>query len=227
MQGHIREIFTSIQGEGIRMGQRMSFIRFQGCNLSCNYCDTPEAQPQKGFFIYRGKIQQNPISMDEVIDKVDTKIVSLTGGEPLLQAGFVVELCKILKRNKNIVYLDTNASLPEALDQVVKYVDIISLDFKIPTATGRPKLWYEHEECLKISQTKEVFAKMVINENILPSELEKACNIIKRADKEIPLVIQPVFGCGISNLLDIQKNALKELEDVRVIPQVHRYLNLP
>ena len=36
----IKEIFTSIQGEGLFIGYKQLFIRFCGCNLSCNYCDT-------------------------------------------------------------------------------------------------------------------------------------------------------------------------------------------
>ena len=36
----IKEVFTSIQGEGPFIGYKQLFIRFCGCNLSCNYCDT-------------------------------------------------------------------------------------------------------------------------------------------------------------------------------------------
>ena len=36
----INEIFSSIQGEGLYIGSKQLFIRFCGCNLKCNYCDT-------------------------------------------------------------------------------------------------------------------------------------------------------------------------------------------
>ena len=36
----IKEIFTSIQGEGPFIGHKQLFVRFCGCNLSCKYCDT-------------------------------------------------------------------------------------------------------------------------------------------------------------------------------------------
>src|SRR5208282_2838076 len=39
----INEIFASIQGEGLWIGQRHIFVRFQGCDIHCRYCDTPAA----------------------------------------------------------------------------------------------------------------------------------------------------------------------------------------
>ncbi|MDF1532664.1 MAG: 7-carboxy-7-deazaguanine synthase QueE, partial [ANME-2 cluster archaeon] len=38
------EIFNSIQGEGIFTGMRQVFVRFQGCPLHCDYCDTPQSR---------------------------------------------------------------------------------------------------------------------------------------------------------------------------------------
>ncbi|HPX77174.1 MAG TPA: 7-carboxy-7-deazaguanine synthase QueE, partial [Methanobacterium sp.] len=43
MNTRISEIFSSIQGEGKLVGRRQVFIRFSGCNLTCNYCDTPQS----------------------------------------------------------------------------------------------------------------------------------------------------------------------------------------
>ena len=226
MTGYIREIFTSVQGEGVKLGKRQTFIRFLGCNLSCNYCDTPEAQTQKGPFIYAGKILQNPITVDNLIDEMDADEVAITGGEPLLQMDFLEELCKRILDFGKSIYLDTNGTLPEELGKVITYLDTVSLDFKIPTATGRPKLWDEHAACLEIAAQKKVFVKMVVNDNLLPQELDTACGIIKRVDPDITLVLQPVSNTTIPNILDIQKTALGMLKDVRIIPQVHKFLGL-
>ena len=226
MKGFIREIFTSIQGEGIKVGQRQIFIRFLGCNLACEYCDTPEAQKPKGPFIYRKEKFKNPVDIDSLIDKIDAPEVAITGGEPLLQLAFLEILCKKLKNKNKKIYLDSNGTLPDALRKVIKYVDTVALDFKIPTATCGPKLWQKHRECLRIAATTEVFVKIVINKKILPQELDKTCAIIEEIDKNIPLIIQPVFGCNIPNILELQKEALKRLKDVRIIPQIHKYLNL-
>ncbi len=226
MKGFVREIFTSIQGEGLRIGQRMAFVRLSGCNLSCNYCDTEEAQKMEGPFFYKGQIFNNPVAADFLVDKVDEQCVTFTGGEPLLQVYFVRELCEQLKALNKSLYLDTNASLPDNLKDVVHCFDTICLDFKIPSATGRPQLWSEHEQSLIISQHKDVFVKIVINDNFLPAELDATCQIIARVNRDIPLVIQPVFGQEIPDILDLQKKALNYITDVRVIPQIHKYLRL-
>ncbi|MBN2621048.1 7-carboxy-7-deazaguanine synthase QueE [candidate division WOR-3 bacterium] len=226
MEGYIREVFTSIQGEGIYCGKRMTFVRFLGCNLSCNYCDTPETQVMEGVFVNNGKIMQNPTNIDTVVVHVDAGIVALTGGEPLLQMEFVQYLCERLKTLGKTVYLDTNGTLPDALHAIIDCVDIVSLDFKVPTATGRPPFWKEHRACLELSSSKDVFVKMVINGDLLPRELETACSIIEQVDRSIPLVIQPVFGNDTVDLLNIQKQALAYIDDVRIIPQVHKYLHV-
>jgi 7-carboxy-7-deazaguanine synthase len=227
MKGFVREIFTSIQGEGLKIGQRTTFVRFLGCNLSCSYCDTKEAQNMEGPFLYEGQIFKNPVDVDFLLDKIEEKHVAITGGEPLLQIYFLREICDRLKNLKKLLYLDTNGSLPDNLQQVVDYFDTICLDFKIPSATGRPKLWEEHEKSLSIAIQKDVFVKIVINENFLPGELDTTCAIIARINKSVPLVIQPVFGSTIPDILDLQRKALGLLDDVRVIPQIHKYLYLP
>lgn len=226
MKGYIKEIFTSIQGEGIKVGKRQTFIRFLGCNLSCNYCDTPNTQKMEGPFVYAGELSPNPVEVDFLLDKLDADEISITGGEPLLQIEFLDGLCKKIRQMKKDICIDTNGALPDELKKLIKYINTVSLDFKIPTATGRPKLWNEHKKCLMIAACKNVFVKMVINENLLPQELDKVCEIIVGVDKNIPLIIQPVFECVIPNILDIQKTALERLNDVRIIPQVHKYLGL-
>ncbi|MEO0162631.1 MAG: 7-carboxy-7-deazaguanine synthase QueE [candidate division WOR-3 bacterium] len=226
MPGFIREIFTSIQGEGIRVGQRMSFIRFLGCNLSCNYCDVPECQKKEGVLVYQKKHYPNPVELSFILDKIPEKIIVLTGGEPLLQPLFLLDLCNELKKMDKLIYLETNGTLPGAFEMVADKIDIIALDFKIPTATGRPAMWKKHEEMLKRAAKKEVFVKIVINENFIPRELDQVVSIIEKVNDNIPLVIQPVFNRRIPNLLDIQKKALERLNDVRIIPQVHKYLRL-
>jgi organic radical activating enzyme len=177
-----------------------------------------------GPFLYEGKIFRNPIYVDFMLDKITGRDVTVTGGEPLLQVFFLHELCDQLSKSRKVLYLDTNGSLPDNLQQVVDYFDTICLDFKIPSATGRPPLWMEHEQSLAIAAKRNVFVKIVINENFLPGELEKVCAIIVHVNKNIPLVIQPVFDSKIPGILDIQERALNLLDDVRIIPQVHKLL---
>ena len=45
----ITEIFCSIQGEGLYLGQKQIFVRFAHCNLDCDYCDEPKVKDKDGF----------------------------------------------------------------------------------------------------------------------------------------------------------------------------------
>jgi 7-carboxy-7-deazaguanine synthase len=227
MKGFVKEVFTSIQGEGIKVGQRQTFVRMLGCNLACDYCDTPETRERQGPFTYQKTSQENPIDVETLIDTITESEVTITGGEPLLQIDFLKIFCTRLKQHNKKIYIDTNGSLPHELEQVIGYIDTIALDFKIPSATSERPLWSEHRECLQIAAMKEVFVKIVIDEKLTTDELMTSCDIIKNVNKNIPLVIQPVFGRNVSNLLRIQKTALSVLSDVRIIPQIHKYLNLP
>jgi 7-carboxy-7-deazaguanine synthase len=226
MKGFIREIFSSVQGEGLHIGQRMTFIRLYGCNLSCAYCDTPEARPGNGELYYKGVRFKNPVTVDFVADKIEDNTVAITGGEPLQQGDFLCELCVRLVKLNRTLYLETNGSLPDELEKLIDYFDTISLDFKIPSATGGAPMWAEHERSLVIAARKDVFVKIAVTQDIQQHEIAKVCEIIARVCRSIPLVIQPVFGERIDGLLDTQKSALFMLDDVRIIPQVHKYLRI-
>ncbi len=223
MDGFLREVFTSVQGEGIYLGRRQTFVRFLGCNLACRYCDTPETRGKDGHFHHGCS---NPVTVEQTMTMIDEAEVSITGGEPLMQIDFLDALVDVLKKSGTRVYLDTNATLPGSLARVIDRIDYLALDFKIPTATGQEARWTEHEECLRIAKDRDVFAKIVVNEDVLTDEVEEACSIIRRVNAEIPLVIQPVFGAALDRILQMQKYARQRLIDVRIIPQVHRYLNI-
>lgn len=226
MNGHLYEIFSSIQGEGIRLGERHTFIRFRGCNLTCQYCDTIDARTREGDCTCEGRVLKNPVSVVDAAKCVTERWVSMTGGEPLLQPDFLQKLNIVLKAQGRKIYLETNGTLPDIMESAIQSVDAVALDFKIPSATNEKELWDAHEQCLRIAQQRDVFVKIIIDENILQEEIDTVCTIISSVDKNIPLVIQPVFGKQIPNLLDIQKHALTHLRDVRIIPQIHKILGI-
>lgn len=163
----IKEIFSSLQGEGIYQGVRQIFIRFAGCNLNCDYCDTPESKVQSEKCKVEGAKQEikNPVSSKDLIDLLTHNSsfithnsgcfhsVSLTGGEPLLQVDFLEELIPVLKNLGLKIYLETNGTLPEALEKIVDSVDYIAMDIKFPSATGKD-LFSEHNKFLQISNNQ-------------------------------------------------------------------------
>ena len=122
--GQYSEIFSSIQGEGgtVRgscFGKRQIFVRFSGCNLAsgdfdssgCFWCDSPDAKPlQVDEFRYEEvpgsqelKSANNPATPSRVVGIVkklitpDLHSISFTGGEPLYQLDYAVDLAKTMK----------------------------------------------------------------------------------------------------------------------------------
>lgn len=97
----IAEIFTSIQGEGIWVGQPSTFIRVSGCNLRCVWCDTP----------YASWNPEGPVlSIDEIVDQVICEHVVLTGGEPMLFDGST-ELCQKLREKGHTITVETAGTI--------------------------------------------------------------------------------------------------------------------
>nr|WP_269438052.1 7-carboxy-7-deazaguanine synthase QueE [Phosphitispora fastidiosa] len=238
------EVFTSIQGEGPYTGVRQVFIRLSGCNLSCRYCDTDcafgqyfrvETSPGSGRFTSL----PNPAETDTVAGIITDAVsaaavhsISLTGGEPLLQPEFISQLGSVLKAEGFRIYLETNGTLPEELAEVMPVIDIISMDIKLPDTSGYDDLWDRHAEFLKKSAEKEVFVKVVVSSETKDSVLIKTCNLIREVDHRIPLIIQPVTPhqglpvrpMSIVALMELQEKALQYISDVRVIPQVHKFM---
>lgn len=217
----ITEIFSSIQGEGPYVGEEQAFVRFYGCNLSCKFCD----ENKKTDFL-----EYSPGDVIERIVGENKDTVSLTGGEPLLQADFLKEILPRLKKRGLRVYLETNGTLKHELLKILDYVDIISMDIKLPSSTGAGPYWQEHSVFLKESVRKEVFVKSVVtNETALP-DLETAADIIRSVDKNIPFIIQPVSYNGSIAKIDLMTafsdSARRRLHSVRVIPQLHKKLGV-
>jgi 7-carboxy-7-deazaguanine synthase len=119
----ITEIFKSIQGEGTRAGLPCIFIRLTGCNLRCTWCDT--------VYAFHGGTKY---STDEIVDKVHslagyplaaTRLVEITGGEPLLQSETPALAEKLLAAGYTVM-IETSGerfigTLPR---EVIKIVDV-------------------------------------------------------------------------------------------------------
>lgn len=221
MKARINEIFSSIQGEGPVVGYKQLFIRFCGCNLNCEYCDTEFA---KG-------VEYSPQELFEKITKeYNLKTfhsVSLTGGEPLLSADFLTEFLPLIK-NKVKMYLETNATMPENLLRVKPYIDIISADIKLKSSTGFDVMKL-HEKFFENCNGVDTFAKIVFDTDITEDEISKCCNLSEKYS--VPLVLQPKM---VENKMSVSSEFCEEVlekftakcRNVRLIPQVHKFLNV-
>lgn len=108
MNYKINEIFHSIQGEGRYTGYPMIFIRFSGCNLKCDFCDTD-------FHNYK---LYSITDIKEKIYKYDCNRICFTGGEPTLQLNR--ELIDELKHLGYILHIETNGTrdIPDGIDWI-------------------------------------------------------------------------------------------------------------
>jgi organic radical activating enzyme len=180
------------------------------------------------------------------------QVVSITGGEPLEQAGFVCAVAARLKEMGKRVYLETNGIHDAALSDILPFTDVVAMDIKLPSAVRAP-LWEEHRAFLsRLENTpfvagentgqnghKSVFVKVVIDDSSRLEEVDKAVDLVASASTKIPLVLQPESSLLLAEtdggdkaqklkaaLADYYRVAAAKLENVRVMPQVHRLLNI-
>jgi len=218
----IREIFLSIQGEGPHIGEEHLFIRFCGCNLRCAYCDTD-------FEISKSKEYTPQKLIQEVNNYGKTLTLSLTGGEPLVSAVFLKEFLPLAKAAGHKIYLETNATLPEKLQEIISYIDIVSADIKLPSAAGEEIPEEIFDEFFSIASSKELFAKIVFNSQITEEEILSAVRLAKRYDFEIILRPQMQgnnFTVSKEEIEHTFKVFCSNYRKVRLIPQVHKFLDV-
>jgi organic radical activating enzyme len=243
-EAQLIEIFSSIQGEGLLVGCRQVFVRMALCNLDCAYCDTPfapvadcriEDAPGSGNF--RGL--PNPVALETLYNILFGwereapgvhHSLSLTGGEPLVQGDILREWLPDLRRILP-VHLETNGTLPEALEPLLPHLDSIAMDIKLPSQTGVPTPWQAHCNFLALARDKGCQVKVVIGEETPPKEVEAAARMVHEVAPHVPLVLQPVtrageIAIGARQLLDLQTLAARIHPPVRVIPQTHRFIGL-
>lgn len=223
----ITEIFTSIQGEGPYIGVKQLFIRFCGCNLSCLYCDTADSTEDY--------LEFTPEDLRKNIEEFSLKTIhsiSLTGGEPLIWADFMAKFIPLVKEDfKGKIYLETNSTLKNELEKVINYVDIISADIKLPSVSGIENSFAVHDEFFKVAKKydKEIFAKIVFDENILDDEI---FHCIKLAEKyNLDLILQPKttddkVELSKEKILEVFDKFLESHVKTRIIPQSHKFLGV-
>ena len=176
----------------------------------------------------------NAAQVAEVIkifsDDVPTHSVSFTGGEPLLHWQFIRDVAGIVKNFGVKIFLETNGTLADELIKISDAVDIISMDIKI-SHVGR-NLFPLHEKFLRVAREKDLYAKIVVTGDTTSEEFLAAVKLVANVDPKILLIIQPVTPVnGVSaasaeKILSLQAAALRQIKNVRVIPQTHKFIKL-
>ena len=217
----IKEIFSSIQGEGLYVGEKQLFVRFCGCNLNCAFCDTD--------FSYGGAVEY---SCDDLLKKIleyDPQTVSLTGGEPLLYSDFLTEFLPELRNvePKRKIYLETNGTLYAELPKIIDFVDVVAMDVKLESATGGFVCYGNNEKFLVAATNSmaRVFVKVIFDENLRDDEIEEVLQLVSKFG--VTLVLQPKMP--LDEDLELEEIFYKFsalYPNVRLIPQLHKFLGV-
>lgn len=116
---NIKEIQLTLQGEGLNTGLSVVLVRFSGCNLSCDFCDTDYT----GVDGIGGGVYSSPLKLADKIQSfwLSEKLfpnVLFTGGEPLLQLD--QPLLKELKKRHFNIFVETNGTIkaPQLVDWI-------------------------------------------------------------------------------------------------------------
>lgn len=224
------EIFHSIQGEGTRVGEPATFMRFAGCNLRCSWCDTPYSWNREGLAAARA----TPIA--EIAASARERAVVLTGGEPMLHQRRLAALIAALREHDvTHITVETNATIFDA--DLAPLIDLWSLSPKLP-GSGEQLMPEIVREYLVAAPSRAQLKFVVVDTAVDWDAMWAALTEIDEGSGEIAagnveILVQP------DGLREDYADAIRELAEhvcadealfgtvprrslVRVVPQVHR-----
>jgi organic radical activating enzyme len=231
------EIFTSVEGEGILYGTKTLFVRLAGCPFTCFYCDTIESLPLDSGTEY---------SIEEANQLIDTNLknqtykVNFTGGDPLIQHEAVALLAKHIQTKNIRTYLESSCFDIDRFNHVLPFMDIIKIEFKTKDSDFVDSKHYEKliihaMKCLEssINANKTTYIKIVVSSK---TQLNEFNELIKQIFKIISkdnidgFIIQPTYGISepsLDLLLNLYDLVYPYYIDVKVVPQLHKFIGAP
>lgn len=213
----VNEIFRSLDGEinGFHgVGQPSMFVRLQGCNLDCPWCDTARALDPKG---------GSKMDVREVFDKVRPhRKVTITGGEPLLQMTEVVTLVELLAEEGIQVTIETNGTIPlarefDAAGELLRFV----VDYKPQSRDAHAQMKCDYMNLRPCDVVKFLVRDM--------QDVRYAKEVGKnfKARKVLsPVLRTPVTGVKWSKFLAKEMARDPELYDWQLNFQLHKVLGI-
>lgn len=180
------EIFNSIEGEGIRAGLPVTFIRLHGCNLRCSYCDTKysynEIDEEKGVCPY------TVMTVEEIAEtamRLGCPNITITGGEPLIHCGIerLIDLLTLLGCEINI---ETNGTCPVPNKYRNHDNIIFTMDYKCPGSGMNDKMDRYPFDTLRYHDV----LKFVVSD---VADLEKMVEVLDTLETKPAVFVSPVF----------------------------------
>jgi organic radical activating enzyme len=237
----LQETFFSVQGEGDKSGRPTYFVRFDGCNLDCSWCDQPAAltnRPQ-----HRASIEMSPYEIAEVIQGFPLSVdVCFTGGEPTQQHEALREVIQILRAGDQhrLLTMETNGTLfirqfaedSNAFLSCSPKFTLVRIN-QAAKAHGQKAIeqWMD-------SGVPMQFKFVVESEAMFDSIVAWAVETVPQAGRYlIPLVFQPEFFKGQEEFRGLLKRLFSGAEEwkkihdlgfesVRFMPQSHKILKV-
>ena len=207
------EIFSSINGEGTRAGQLAVFVRMQGCNLNCTYCDTNWANEADAKFHWTSTEE-----ILELLRSMEIKNVTITGGEPLLQEE-IGELLEAMAKEENLrVEIETNGSVPLQPFAEIPNGPSFTMDYKLPGSGMEKYMLPENFAVLRAQDT----VKFVVKDY---EDLCRARDVIREYDltEKCHVYLSPVYGqIELENIVNFMKD--NRLNDVNMQLQMHKII---
>lgn len=208
----VAETFFSINGEGPRAGEPAVFVRFQGCNLHCSYCDTRWAnQPDCPVE------DHSPEEITQLILSSGIQNVTLTGGEPLLQPEMPQLLALLSQQETLRVEVETNGAV-DLLPFCGPFRPVFTMDYKLPSSGCEDAMRTENFSLLE----KEDTVKFVCGSL---EDLDRAAALIQeyRLPRRCHVYLSPVFG-SIAPADMVEYMLEHRLNDVRLQLQLHKFI---
>lgn len=219
----INEIFASIQGEGSRAGERCAFVRFQGCNLDCPYCDTKDAI----------KIDDSKVMEDiEILATVDNyegiNTVVFTGGEPLLYLDEnIMKYFKPPYKKYNVI-IQTNGT--KSIDKIAKYLsldDMVCCDIKCNSSNFMEQLFIAYKNVYNDSYRVEF--KIPVSYTDTALSIDRQVGLLEKGLRGmggIKMYISPIISENEDIKETYRKFASLDLRHTKLNFQIHKLIGV-
>ena len=211
------ETFGLVDGPGIR-----TVVFFSGCLLRCLFCHNPEMFQMK----------EKNITVDELVKRIvrnkpyfkrNQGGVTFSGGEPLLQVDFLLEVCRKLKQENIHIALDTAGVGIGKYEEILELVDLVILDIKYTDSVGYEKITnHKMEEVEKFitylnKSGKKVWLRQVIVPGMMDNDdyLYSLVKYVKKIKNVEKIEFLPFHHLGFEKYKRLGlKNPLENVEEM-------------
>ncbi len=219
----VNEIFLSVQGEGLHVGERTVFVRLYGCPLRCVWCDQPEALSHTGVGRFEDLSPERVRAL--ILGYQDARRVCLTGGEPTIAPrAALVWLLRELKAAGRWISIETSGARP--VEELFEWVDFWTVAPKGRSAeTFRGDVVEAQAPTLRrfVSLPPErLQLKFVIQGR---EDVEDAVRLLDTLEYRGMIVLQPEHGRGDGGRV-FEWWPWSRYPEARLIPQTHKIAGL-